>query len=161
MQYALLYNKKDSKYHIYKSTRKDINIEKLEYIYYRNENIYLDTNCLDENIKKGKPIYIDIKINKYPLCNEDIKMNDFNRFEKHTLTFTPKEEYRNKLYNPKLYYYLYKYKFNNRKEAAYIYAERKVIMIFSSLFQSKNEMCHECFLEFIREACNENGSNIR
>ena len=152
MQYALLYNKKDSKYHIYKSTKKDINIEKLEYIYYRNENIYLHTNCLGKNIKKGKPIYIDIKINKYPLCKEDVIVNDLDRLEKQKLTFMP-EKYNPNIYDPNQYYYLInKVRDIKGKEYPSIYAERKIIMIFLALFE--NDICSKCFLEFINELKN-------
>ena len=149
MQYALLYNKKDSKYHIYKSTIKDINIEKLEYISYKNEQIYLHTNCFGKNFIKGKPIYIDIKINKYPLCNEDIKMNDLDRLEKQKLTFMS-EKYNLNIYNPNQYYYLINKVIDiNGKEYPSIYAERKIIMIFLALFE--NDICSKCFLEFINE----------
>ena len=135
MEYALIYDKKNNQYHIYKSSRKNVNI---------NDKKHIHNNYLCNNI-------IDIKINKYPLCKEDIIMNDLCGLEKHELTFTP-EKYYSKIYNPNQYYLISKFRDIKGKEYPSIYAERKIIMIFLDLFEEY--ICPKCFLEFINELKN-------
>lgn len=154
MEYALIYDKNNNQYHIYKSSNKIDICEIKEYIIHNNK-IYFNETAIRGELKKENiyPHFIDVKLNKYPLCKEDIRMNDLNELEKHKITFTP-EEYNINIYNPNEYYYLIS-KFRDKgKEYPSVYAKRKVIMIFSSLFQSENEMCQKCFLEFINELKN-------
>lgn len=80
MEYALIYDKNNNKYHIYKSSNK-IDICKIkEYIIHNNNKICLDILTIRSELNKENiyPHFIDIKLNKYPLCKGDIITNDLN-----------------------------------------------------------------------------------
>lgn len=153
MEYALIYYKNNNQYHIYKSSNKIDICQIKEYIIHNNNKICLDILTIRSELNKENiyPHFIDIKLNKYPLCKGDIITNDLNELEKHKITFTP-EKYYSTIYNPNQYYYLIG-KFRDKgKEYPSVYAERRVIMIFLALFEK--DICPKCFLEFINELKN-------
>lgn len=154
MEYALIHDKKNNQYHIYKSSNKIDICQIKEYIIHNDKKIYLNETIISGELKKENiyPHFIDVKLNKYPLCKEDVIVNDLYRLEKQKLTFMP-EKYNPNIYNPNQYYYLIdKVRDIKGKEYPSIYAERKIIMIFLALFE--NDICSKCFLEFINELKN-------
>lgn len=137
MKYIIIFDTIDMKYHIVEA---------------RNELKYPQ----DWEISDGNYTYVrigDLALNSHNLCGKNKEIAEYKKIRKASFVFGIDNNSHHRKH--------YEYYFKEINGHFYIYSERKVIMIFSSLFYSENEMCHKCFLEFIREACNKKGSNIR